>query len=41
MVYDVAVSYEKMIRDRQEGKVDQKMYDQAELEERFRSVKNR
>lgn len=41
MVYDVAVSYEKMIRDRQEGKVDRKMYDQDELEERFKSVKNK
>jgi len=41
MVYDVAISYEKMIRDRQEGKVDQKMFDQKELEERFNEVKNR
>lgn len=41
MVYDVAISYEKMIRDRQEGKVDQKMYSQDELVERFKEVKNR
>jgi len=41
MVYDVAISYEKMIRDRQEVKVDQKMFDQKELEERFNEVKNR
>ncbi len=33
MVYDVAISYEKMMRDKAEGKVDQKMYRQEDLQE--------
>jgi len=41
MVFDVAVTYEKMLHDKQNKKVDPAMYDQQELENIMTRVKNR
>lgn len=41
MVFDVAVTYEKMQHDKQNKKVDPAMYDQQELENIMTRVKNR
>ena len=40
MIFDVALTYEKMLNDKQNKTFDNKMYDQQQLQDRLKNTRN-